>query len=65
MEVKIENMVFGWHEELPKMFLELLNTLVLTKNEQDVRGVMEVFARKELLNASMEHMHCLFQYAFL
>ena len=50
MEVKIENMVFGWHEELPKMFLELLNTLVLTKNEQDVRGVMEVFARKELFN---------------
>ena len=44
-------MVFGWHEELPKMFLELLNTLVLTKNEQDVRGVMEVFARKELFNA--------------
>ena len=46
MEVKIENMVFGWHEELPEMFIELLNTLVLTKNEQDVRGVMEVFARK-------------------
>ena len=45
MEVKIENMVFGWHEELPEMFIELLNTLVLTKNEQDVRGVMEVFAR--------------------
>ena len=39
MEVKIENMVFGWHEELPEMFIELLNTLVLTKNEQDVRGV--------------------------
>ena len=50
MEVKIENMVFGWHEELPEMFIELLNTLVLTKNEQDVRGVMEVFARKELFN---------------
>ena len=33
MEVKIENMVFGWHEELPEMFIELLNTLVLTKNE--------------------------------
>lgn len=33
------------------MFIELLNTLVLTKNEQDVRGVMEVFARKELFNA--------------
>ena len=60
MEVKIENMVFGWHEELPEMFIELLNTLVmfidllntlvLTKDEQEVRGVMEVFARKELFN---------------
>ena len=51
MEVKIENLVFGWHEDLPAMFIELLNTLVLTKSEQDVRGVMEVFARKELFNA--------------
>ena len=48
MEVRIENMIFGWHEKLPEMFIELLNTLVLTKSEQDVRGVMEVFARKEL-----------------
>ena len=50
MEVKIENLVFGWHEDLPGMFIELLNTLVLTKSEQDVRDVMEVFARKELFN---------------
>ena len=45
MEVRIENMIFGWHEKLPEMFIELLNTLVLTKNEQDVRGVMEVFGK--------------------
>ena len=51
MEVRIENMIFGWHEKLPEMFIELLNTLVLTKDEQDVRGVMEVFARKKLFNA--------------
>lgn len=38
MEVRIENMIFGWHEKLPEMFIELLNTLVLTKDEQDVRG---------------------------
>ena len=36
MEVRIENMIFGWHEKLPEMFIELLNTLVLTKDEQDV-----------------------------
>ena len=36
MEVRIENMIFGWHEKLPEMFIELLNTLVLTKSEQDV-----------------------------
>ena len=51
MEIRIENMIFGWHEKLPEMFIELLNTLVLTKDEQDVRGVMEVFVRKELFNA--------------
>lgn len=38
MEVRIENMIFGWHEKLPEMFIELLNTLVLTKDEQDVGG---------------------------
>ncbi len=46
MEVRIENMIFGWHEKLPEMFIELLNTLVLTKDEQDVRGVMEVLPKK-------------------
>ena len=51
MEVRIENMIFGWHEKLPEMFIELLNTLVLTKDEQDGRGVMEVFARNKLVNA--------------
>ena len=46
MEVRIENMIFGWHEKLPEMFIELLNTLVLTKSEQDVRGVMYILIEK-------------------
>ena len=41
MEVRIENMIFGWHEKLPEMFIELLNTLVLTKDEQDSPDITE------------------------
>ena len=50
MEEKIDNMIFGWNEEQPEMFIELLKPPVLRKNEQDARGVMEVFARKDLFN---------------
>lgn len=31
MDVKIENLFFGWHEKLPEKFIRLVNTLVLTK----------------------------------
>lgn len=47
MEVRIENLFFGWHEKLPETFIELLNALVLTKDEQEVREVMASFAEKE------------------
>ena len=29
MDVKMENLFFGWHEKLPETFIKLVNTLVL------------------------------------
>ena len=37
MDVKIENLFFGWHEKLPETFIRLVNTLVLTRNGKEVR----------------------------
>lgn len=34
MDVKIENLFFGWHEKLPETFIKLVNVLVLTSNER-------------------------------
>lgn len=38
MDVKIENLFFGWHEKLPEKFIRLVNTLVLTKEREGSEG---------------------------
>ena len=49
MDVKIENLFFGWHEKLPETFIRLVNTLVLTRNGKEVREAMATLAQdKEL-----------------
>lgn len=50
MEVKIENMFFGWHEKLPEMFIKLVNTLVLTRNGKEVREAMTTLAQDKDFN---------------
>ena len=41
MNVKIENLFFGWHEKLPETFIKLVGTLVLTRNGKEVRVAIE------------------------
>ena len=45
MDVKIENLFFGWHEKLPETFIRLVNTLVLTRNGKEVREAMATLAQ--------------------
>lgn len=45
MDVKMENLFFGWHEKLPKPFIKLVNTLVLTRNGKEVREAMATLAK--------------------
>ena len=47
MNVKIETILCEWHEKIPQMFINLVNALVLTKDEHEVREVMASFAEKE------------------
>ena len=45
MDVKIENLFFGWHEKLPETFIRLVNTLVLTRNGKEVREAMATLSQ--------------------
>ena len=50
MNVKIENLFFGWHEKLPETFIKLVNTLVLTRNAKEVREAMATLAQEKDFN---------------
>lgn len=50
MEVKIENLFFGWHEKLPEAFINLVNVLVLTKDEKEVGEAMVTLAKGKVFN---------------
>ena len=50
MDVKIENLFFGWHEKLPETFIRLVNTLVLTRNGKEVREAMATLAQDKDFN---------------
>ncbi len=50
MDVKIENLFFGWHEKLPETFIKLVNVLVLTRNEKEVREAMATLAQDKDFN---------------
>lgn len=50
MDVKIENLFFGWHEKLSEKFIRLVNTLVLTRNGKEVREAMATLAQDKDFN---------------
>lgn len=50
MDVKIESMIFGWDERIPDTLIKFINSVTLTKDEQELRGLMEVFARSKEFN---------------
>ncbi len=50
MKVMIENLFFGWHEKLPETFIKLVNTLVLTRNEKEVREAIATLSQDKDFN---------------
>ena len=50
MKVIIENMFFGWHENAPETLIKLINSLVVAKDETEVRNVMQHFAQSSIFN---------------
>ena len=40
MEVKIENLVCVWDDQIPKLLIELVNAVVFTRNKSELRNAM-------------------------
>ncbi len=51
MVVKIENIIGLWYDEIPTLFLNLVNTIVLARDEKELREVVEHFAKNTSLKA--------------
>lgn len=52
MDVKIESMIFGWDERIPEVLVKFINSVTLTKDEQELRELVKVFAQSKEFTAS-------------
>ncbi len=46
MDIKIENIVNVWDDKIPMMLIDLVNTLVFTRDESELRTAVEQVANK-------------------
>ena len=50
MDVKIESLMFGWDERIPEVLVKFINSVTLTKDEQDLSELVKVFAQSKEFN---------------
>ena len=43
MDVKIENFISVWYDQIPTLFINLVNAVVLAKDEKELREVIDHF----------------------
>ena len=43
MEVKIENFINVWYDQIPTLFINLVNAIVLARDEKELREVIDHF----------------------
>lgn len=46
----MESMFFGWHKDASEIFIRLVNALVLTKDENELRTAVRKFAQDVTFN---------------
>lgn len=51
MNVKIESILFLWDETIQSLYLNLVNTLVLTRNEEELRRTIAIMSGKTEMEA--------------
>ena len=49
MEVKIENLINVWYDQIPTLFINLVNAIVLARDEKELREVVEHFYKNTSL----------------
>ena len=57
MEVKIENYINVWYDQIPPLLIDLINTITLANDEKELREVIDHFHK----NTSLKGM---FAYGF-
>lgn len=45
MEIRIESILCNWDEKIPELFINLINVLALTRDENELRTTIEKFAQ--------------------
>ena len=45
MEVKIENLINVWYDQIPTLFINLVNAIVLARDEKELREVIDKVRR--------------------
>ena len=41
MKVKIENLINVWYDQIPTLFINLVNAIVLARDEKELREVID------------------------
>ena len=49
MVVKIENLINVWYDQIPTLFINLVNAIVLARDEKELREVIDHFHKKTSL----------------
>ena len=49
MEVKIENLINVWYDQIPTLFINLVNAIVLARDEKELREVIDHFHKNTSL----------------
>ena len=50
MEEMLGSMILVWDERIPDVLIKFINSVTLTKDERELRGLVEVFARSKEFN---------------
>lgn len=55
MKTEIENLIAIWHDEIPTIFIRLLNAATLSQNKEQFANALSVIARETRLDDFFEY----------
>ena len=55
MEVKIENLINVWYDQIPTLFINLVNAITLANDEKELREVIDHFHKNTSLKGMLAY----------